>query len=126
MQLNYYLEVLKKYVVFSGRARRAEFWWFTLISTIVSVILQVIEQAIGLDSILSGLYSLGVLLPSIGVAIRRLHDTDRSGWWLLLALIPILGWIALLVFYFQDGDQQPNQYGPSPKYGMASPPPAYS
>lgn len=121
MQFDYYLEVLKKYTVFSGRARRAEFWWFTLISTIISIILQVVEQVIGLDDILSGLYSLGVLLPSIGVAIRRLHDTDRSGWWLLLIFIPILGWIALLVFYFQDGDPQPNQYGPSPKYGMESP-----
>ena len=122
MQLNYYLEVLKKYTVFSGRARRAEFWWFTLINWIISLVLQGIDSAIGTEGILGLIYSLGVLLPSIAVAIRRLHDTDRSGWWLLLILIPILGWIALLVFYFQDGDPQPNQYGPSPKYGMVAPP----
>ena len=123
MQFEYYLEVLKKYTVFSGRARRAEFWWFTLISWVISLVLQAIDNVVGTGGGLSGLYSLGVLLPSIGVAIRRLHDTDRSGWWLLLVLIPILGWIALLVFYFQDGDPQPNQYGPSPKYQLMAPPP---
>lgn len=122
MQFNWYLEVLKKYTVFSGRARRAEFWWFTLVNWIISVVLQIFDNAVGTGGVLGGLYALAVLLPSIAVAIRRLHDTDRSGWWLLLIFIPILGWLALLFFYFQDGQPEPNQYGPSPKYGMA---PAY-
>lgn len=122
MQFDYYLEVLRKYTVFSGRARRAEFWWFTLINWIISVVLQLIDNAVGTGGILGGLYALGVLLPSIAVAIRRLHDTDRSGWWLLLVLIPIIGWLVLLYFYVLDSQPEPNQYGPSPKYGMVAPP----
>ena len=122
MQFDYYLEVLRKYTVFSGRARRAEFWWFTLINWIISVVLQLIDNAIGTGGILGGLYALGVLLPSIAVAIRRLHDTNRSGWWLLLVLIPIIGWLVLLFFYAQDSQPEPNQYGPSPKYGMVAQP----
>lgn len=122
MQFDYYLEVLKKYTVFSGRARRAEFWWFTLINWVISVVLQLVDNAIGTGGILGGLYALGVLLPSIAVAIRRLHDTDRSGWWLLLVFIPIIGWLVLLYFYIQDSQPEPNQYGPSPKYGMVAPP----
>ncbi len=121
MQLNYYLDVLRKYTVFSGRARRAEFWWFTLINWIVTVVLQIVDNAIGTGGIIGGLYGLGVLLPSIAVAIRRLHDTDRSGWWLLLVLIPIIGWLVLLYFYVQDSQPEPNQHGPSPKYGMMAP-----
>lgn len=123
MQLNYYLEVLQKYAVFDGRARRAEFWWFTLINWVISVVLQIFDNAIGTGGIIGGLYGLAVLLPSIGVAIRRLHDTDRSGWWLLLIFIPVIGWIALLYFYVQDGKPEPNQYGPSPKYNQLMAPP---
>ena len=123
MQLNYYLDVLKKYAVFSGRARRAEFWWFVLGNLIVSIVLSIIDGILGSNGILGLIYSVGVLLPSIGVSIRRLHDTDRSGWWLLIGLIPLIGFLVLLYFYVQDGDPQPNQYGPSPKYGMAAPPP---
>ncbi len=86
--------------------------------------LSIIDGILGTDGILGAIYSLGVLLPGIGVAIRRLHDTDRSGWWLLIALIPIIGALILLVFYLQDGTRGPNKYGPSPKYGMPVPPPA--
>ena len=122
--MSWYLEVLKKYAVFSGRARRAEFWYFTLVNIIVAIVLSIIDGILGTGSFLGAIYSLGVLLPGIGVAIRRLHDTDKSGWWLLLGLLPIIGVLILLVFYLQDGTQGPNKYGPSPKYGLAAPPPA--
>jgi uncharacterized membrane protein YhaH (DUF805 family) len=118
--MQWYTEVLKKYVVFSGRARRKELWMFTLISTVISIILSFIDRAIGTDTsnssgLLQGIYGLAVLLPSIAVGIRRLHDTDRSGWWLLIGLIPIIGWIVLIVFYVQEGKPGDNQYGPDPK-----------
>ena len=116
--------VMNKYALFSGRASRPEFWYFTLVNFIVSVILGIIDSILGTNSsgagLLGGLYSLAVLLPGIGVGIRRLHDTNRSGWWLLLLLIPVLGWIALIVFWVQDSDAGDNQYGPNPK-GMAGP-----
>ena len=118
--MNWYLEVLKKYAVFSGRARRKEYWYFVLFNVIIGFVLGLIEGALGLfpdspQSILSSLYSLAVLLPGIGVSIRRLHDTSRSGWWLLIALVPIIGAIVLLVFMVQDSATDENQYGPNPK-----------
>lgn len=113
--MNYYVDVLKKYVLFSGRARRQEFWMFFLINFAISVVVGIIDTAIGAGSILSGLYSLAVLLPVLGLAVRRLHDTNKSAWWLLLYLIPVLGWIALIVFWATEGQREPNQYGPSPK-----------
>jgi uncharacterized membrane protein YhaH (DUF805 family) len=93
---------------------------FVLFNVIISFVLGIIDAILGLSSgdgvgLLGGLYSLAVLLPSIGVSIRRLHDTNRSGWWLLLSFIPILGWIALLIFYVQDSDPGDNQYGSNPK-----------
>ena len=113
--MNYYLDVLKKYVVFSGRARRKEYWMFTLFSFIVDVVLVVIDSFIGMQ-ILSGVYALAVLLPTLAVAARRLHDTGRSGWWLLFGIIPVVGWITLLVFMCLDGEQGENKYGYNPKF----------
>ncbi|MCB0123296.1 MAG: DUF805 domain-containing protein [Caldilineaceae bacterium] len=119
--MSWYLAVLQKYFDFSGRARRKEYWYFVLFNIIVSIILAVIDQAIGTGSIeggvglLGGLYSLAVLLPGLGVSVRRLHDTGRSGWWILINLIPLIGSIVFLVFTVSDGDPGPNQYGPSPK-----------
>ncbi|MCW5206232.1 DUF805 domain-containing protein [Desulfobulbus sp. F5] len=118
--MNWYLEVLKQYAVFSGRARRKEYWMFTLFSLIVSLILGIAEWILGdvtgADlSIISLLYNLAIMLPSIGVSIRRLHDIDRSGWWLLLSFIPILGWIVLIVFAARDSTPGENEYGPNPK-----------
>jgi uncharacterized membrane protein YhaH (DUF805 family) len=118
--MNWYFEVLKQYAVFSGRARRKEYWMFTLISGIVSFILGVAAGILGIVigtdlSIISWLYCLAIVLPSIGVSIRRLHDIDRSGWWLLLSLIPILGWIVLIVFAAKDSTPGKNEYGPNPK-----------
>lgn len=113
--MEWYLKVLKNYVGFSGRARRKEYWMFALFSFIVSLILTIVEKLIGLDSVLSGLYSLAVLLPSLAVGARRLHDIGKSGWWLLIGLIPLIGAIVLIVFFCQDS-QDDNQYGANPKY----------
>ncbi len=113
--MNWYLEVIQKYAVFDGRARRKEYWMFFLFNIIIAIVLSIIEGSVGSPGILSTLYSLAVLLPSIGVSIRRLHDTGRTGWWLLIGLIPLLGLIILLVFMAQEGEAGENQYGPNPK-----------
>ena len=119
--MSWYLEALKKYAVFSGRARRTEFWYFVLFNIIVTIVLSVIDRLIGTFSgatnlgILSGIYSLAVLIPTLAVAVRRLHDTDRTGWWILIGLIPLIGTIVLLVFYLTPGTPGSNRYGPDPK-----------
>ena len=109
--------VLTKYVEFSGRARRSEYWWFTLFSVAVSIVFSIIDAAIG-SSILGLLVSLALLLPSIAVTVRRLHDTGRSGWWIWLALIPLIGAIVVIVFLCQDSEPGQNKYGVSPKYAL--------
>ncbi len=117
--MNWYLEVIQKYAVFDGRARRKEYWMFILFHIIIVIVISIIEGAFGSPGVLSTLYGLAVLLPGIGVSIRRLHDTGRTGWWMLIGLIPILGAIVLLVFMVQDGEPGENQYGPNPKEVMA-------
>ena len=113
--MNSYITVLKKYAVFTGRASRKEFWMFILINFIITMILMVGEVALGGPGIAGMLYSLVVLLPSIGVAIRRMHDTNRSGWWILTWFLPLIG-IAFMVFFgVQDSQAGDNQYGPNPK-----------
>jgi uncharacterized membrane protein YhaH (DUF805 family) len=113
--MEWYLKVLKNYVGFQGRARRKEYWMFVLFNIIVSIVLTILELIVSLPSVLSGLYSLAILLPSLAVGVRRLHDTGRSGWWLLIGLIPLVGAIILLVFACQDSQENDNQYGPNPK-----------
>jgi uncharacterized membrane protein YhaH (DUF805 family) len=112
--MNWYLDVIKKYAVFTGRARRKEYWMYTLFYVIGFVVLSILEGVVGLPGVLSSVYSLGLLLPSIGVGIRRLHDINRTGWWMLLALTCI-GSIVLIVFFIQDGTPGENKYGPNPK-----------
>lgn len=98
--MQWYLSVLKNYVVFSGRARRKEYWMFTLINAIVGAIINVIQLILGLElPYLSMLYLLATFLPVLALAIRRLHDTDRSGAWALLFFVPFIGWLVLLVFF---------------------------
>jgi len=118
--MSWYLEVLKKYAVFSGRARRKEYWMFFLINLLISAVLIAIDSLIGTFSqtgfgLLQGLYSLAVLIPSIAVTVRRLHDTGRTGWWILIGLIPVVGGIVLLIFMLLDSQPGVNQYGPNPK-----------
>ncbi|WP_306324761.1 DUF805 domain-containing protein [Streptomyces venezuelae] len=116
--MNWYLEVLKKYVVFNGRARRKEFWMFELINVIISIVITVV--ALSLDfQLLSTIYSLAIFLPSLAVTVRRLHDTGRSGWWVLIGLVPLVGFIVLLVFACTEGDQHENAHGPNPKLAPA-------
>jgi len=92
-----------KYATFDGRATRSEFWWFALFTVLASAILGMISETA------SGVFSLAVLLPSLAVGARRLHDTDRSGWFLLLWLIPIVGWIVVLFFAAQES-KEPNRF----------------
>jgi uncharacterized membrane protein YhaH (DUF805 family) len=118
--MHWYLQVLKKYQVFKERARRKEYWMFVLFNIIISLILRLVEDLIGIYpkegiGVLEGLYGLVVLIPGIAVSVRRLHDTGRSGWWLLIGIVPIIGVIVLFVFMVQDSQPGENQYGPNPK-----------
>ena len=119
--MNWYLGVLKKYAVFSGRARRKEYWMFFLFNIIFSIVLTVIDTMTGTVNpmyglgLLGALYTLAVLIPGIAVGVRRLHDTDRSGLWLLIGFVPLIGVIVLLVFFCLDGTPGENRYGPNPK-----------
>ena len=113
--------VTKKYATFSGRARRSEYWYYTLFSILVSLVTSVVGGALFVHSegdvnILSALASIALFLPGLGVAIRRLHDIGKSGWWYLILLVPFIGWIVLLIFLCRDSDRGPNRFGPSPKY----------
>lgn len=108
----YYFQVIKKYAVFRGRASRKEFWYYLLSSVIIVFVLGILNAALGADvPALPSYYSLAVLLPSLAVAVRRLHDTGRSGWLVLLNLIPIIGNIWFLVLVAQDGTLGNNKYG---------------
>ncbi len=119
--MSWYLEALRKYAQFGGRARRKEYWYFTLFNIIFSFTLGFIDGLVGSFDpeigigLLGGIYSLAVLIPSIAVAFRRLHDTGRSGWWLLIGFIPLIGAIVLLIFMVSDSSEEENQYGVSPK-----------
>nr|WP_311462507.1 DUF805 domain-containing protein [uncultured Aggregatibacter sp.] len=119
--MNWYLYVLKNYATFSGRARRKEYWMFFLISALISIVLTLLDILLGTYSVeyeaglFSGLYSLLILLPSIAVVVRRLHDTDRSGWWILISLIPLIGVIVLFVFMCLDSQPGTNRFGVNPK-----------
>lgn len=105
---NWYLEVLKKYATFSGRAGRKEYWYFILFNVIIAAVVGLVSGASGLGSLPGNLYNLAVLLPSIAVGVRRLHDTGRSGWWLILP-------IANIIFLAQGGHAGSNLYGDDPK-----------
>jgi len=125
--MHYFISVLKKYAVFSGRARRAEYWYFALFSTIISIVLAGIDVLIGSGSesttnigLLGGIYSLAILLPALGVSVRRLHDIGKSGWFILVSLIPLIGSIWLLILMIKDSTPQDNAYGPNPKGVAAS------
>lgn len=119
--MSWYLTVLRKYAVFSGRALRMEYWMFFLFNFIIAFVLGFIEAAAGGPGVLGSLYGLAVLIPGIAVSVRRLHDTNRSGWWLLISLIPLIGTIVLLVFMVQDSQPSENQYGANPKLIESNP-----
>ena len=116
--MNWYTKVLKHYVDFSGRAQRMEYWMFVLINFIIMIGLTIVDLLIGLG-FLAPLYALAVFLPTLAVGVRRLHDTNRAGWWLLIGLIPAIGVIILIIFFIQDSQPGPNEYGPNPKGAAA-------
>lgn len=117
----YYLDVItKKYTEFKGRASRKEYWMYVLFGILISIALGILDGILGLSTrrglgLLGSLYSLAVLLPGLGIAVRRLHDTNKSGLWLLLVFVPLIGPIVILVFLLLDSQKQDNQYGPLPK-----------
>ena len=121
--MSWYLQALKKYADFSGRARRKEYWFFILFNIIISIVLSVIDVTLGLGAggigILSGIYSLAVLIPSIAVGVRRLHDINKTGWWVLIVFVPFIGVIVLLVFALMAGTHGDYNYGPDPKAAAA-------
>ena len=116
--MNWYIKVLKDYVEFDGRARRKEFWYFVLFHYIFTGVLWLIGMLVEPYYVFSLIYYLGTLLPYIGVSIRRLHDTGRSGWWLFIGLVPLAGPIILLVYMVSDSQPGANKYGPSPKLDL--------
>lgn len=112
--MNYYIECWKKYVTFEGRARRKEYWMFVLFNFLASLAVGFIGGLIGVLGLVH-LYSLAVLLPSLAVLARRLHDTNRSGWWILISLIPLIGPIWLFVLTVLDSTPGENRFGSNPK-----------
>ena len=119
--MNWYLDILKnKYAQFEGRAHREEFWMWFLINFLISIGIGIVGSIIHLP-VLQLLYSLGVLVPGLAVGARRLHDTNKSGWLQLIGLIPVVGWIVLIVFWAQDSDPGQNNFGPNPKGAAPAP-----
>ncbi|PIR58168.1 MAG: DUF805 domain-containing protein [Parcubacteria group bacterium CG10_big_fil_rev_8_21_14_0_10_38_31] len=118
---DYYIGVLKKYAVFTGRARRAEYWYFLLTNFLVFIGLGIVNAIVDNKLSFFGifyiriLYSLAIFIPSLAVGVRRLHDTGRSGWWLLISLIPLIGTIWLFILLVLDSNPGDNKYGPNPK-----------
>lgn len=121
--------VFRKYAVFEGRAQRAEYWYFVLFYIIVYTVLGFLDGSLTRAGdepqwgLLTGVFALGTLLPSLAVSVRRLHDTNRSGWWLLLMFVPLVGQLVVLVFMILDGTHGDNRFGPDPKQQVALPAP---
>lgn len=117
--MQWYIGVLKKYAVFSGRARRKEYWMFVLFNVLISFGFTVLDGLLGTmteaGGALNSLYGLAILVPSLAVSVRRLHDTGRSGWMILIGLIPCIGALVLLFFMIEDSGDA-NQYGEPPKF----------
>jgi len=110
----WYIKCIRQFADFKGRARRKEFWMFALVNFVVSLVISIVGSIIG-TTLLSTIYSLAILLPSLGVGVRRLHDVGKSGWYMLASLIPVIGWIWLLILAVQDSQPGDNQWGPNPK-----------
>ena len=109
--------VFSKYATFSGRAGRPEFWWWTLFTVIASLVAGVIDSAIGYGIAhqtggpVSGIWTLITILPGLAVAVRRLHDVDRSGWWYLIIFVPLIGWLVLLYWWLKPSEFGSNRFG---------------
>jgi uncharacterized membrane protein YhaH (DUF805 family) len=128
--MNLMFEPLRRYADFNGRARRSEYWLFWLFTLILELVVSVIigitggdpmSMNLGLGGILFCIIVLGLFVPSLAVLFRRLHDTDRSAWWILIACLPLIGALVLLVFTLLDGTPGPNRFGPDPKARAGDP-----
>jgi uncharacterized membrane protein YhaH (DUF805 family) len=122
--MTWFLAAVRKYAVSRGRARRREYWMFVLVSLVLCFVLALLAAMAGVDSdqgatLVWLAYMAVLLLPGLAVSVRRLHDTGRSGWWVLVGIVPLLGALVLFVFHVQDGEPGENRYGRSPKYGGA-------
>jgi uncharacterized membrane protein YhaH (DUF805 family) len=122
--MNWFMTALKNYAVFSGRSRRSEYWYFALFYLMLYVVCAIVDgltgsfdRASGIG-LFTGVLTLALLIPSLSVGVRRLHDTGRSGWWLLIAFVPLVGAIILLVFLAQDSGAGANRFGANPKAGV--------
>jgi uncharacterized membrane protein YhaH (DUF805 family) len=120
--MEWMLMPLKRYADFSGRSRRKEYWMFLLGVVIAAIVLSIVEGVLGLSGMVGGVYGpltlifvLAIIVPSIAVQVRRFHDQDKSGWFVLLSLIPFVGGLIVLVFMFLEGTRGPNRFGPDPK-----------
>ena len=123
--MNWYMAVIRKYAEFNGRARRQEYWMFFLMNFLIVVLIGILGGIVSallgklgglISSVFSSLYAIFIFIPGIAVTVRRLHDTNKSGWWILLNLIPPLGQLILLIFMVIDSDPNDNTYGPNPKH----------
>lgn len=122
--MEWFIMALKRYADFSGRSRRKEYWFFYLFYVLIFIGIQFLEVMLNMSEpesfgLFSGLFFLGMFIPSIAVTVRRLHDTNRSGWWILISFVPLIGFIAMLFFLFSEGDSGSNAYGPDPKANVA-------
>lgn len=123
--MSWFLLALRKYATFGGRSRRSEYWYFVLFYLVILIALTVLDVLLGSFSQehgigwLSGVFSLAMLVPTLAVTSRRLHDTGRSGWWQLIAFVPVVGVIALIVFLARDSHPDVNDYGGNPKLSVA-------
>ncbi len=118
----YFLDILKnKYICFEGRARRKEYWMFVLFNAIISIIIGIIGRNILGTGLLDSIYSLAMFLPGLGLSVRRLHDIDKDWPWIFIVLIPIAGWIWMIVLMCQEGTKGSNQFGDDPKSGASAP-----
>ncbi|HIJ96063.1 MAG TPA: DUF805 domain-containing protein [Desulfuromonadales bacterium] len=119
--MRWYIKVLKNYAVFRGRAGLKEYWCFVLFTILINLVLAMVDSKTGnlgaeaRMGLFGSIYNVAVLIPTIAASVRRLHDTNRTGWWTLLSLIPIIGTVILLVYLVQDSDPVDNRYGRCPK-----------
>jgi uncharacterized membrane protein YhaH (DUF805 family) len=120
--VSWYLDVLKSYAKFSGRARRKEFWMFALIHLVIAIVLVVAASVAEIDALMYVyfIYLLATTIPTLAVTVRRLHDSGKSGWWYFIALVPFIGSFWLLALVAQAGQPQANAYGPDPKLAIAA------
>lgn len=122
------MQPLRKFATFSGRASRAEYWWFVVLTVVVTLVATFIDFAmVGMETVnqyglgpLGALATLGFLVPSLAVTVRRLHDRDKSGWWIFFNLVPLIGFIYLFYQYVSRGTQGPNRFGPDPLTDIAT------